>query len=518
VTISQPVLYSATNTRVSQHIQRSAGQGQPLQGSPDQSHHLLGSPGQGHYLSGSQGQIHDTHELPQGHNNQDSSGGRSPSQYAYPQTYSTHRPPSLGDQDLPLPPPPPDLEDLTEHQTIYSSIDNPALPFNELAGKNGEETSVLKFQNKYASPDNMSSLGPPATAKDSTISSPHATPEIKHFSLASIEADALLGVKAQLNGEDDRLASSRRAFTDTSSDISDSPFQGSPAIKSYTIKEQVPISITEEDISQVELFYRSHKTDVRVCRSLANLYVSVAKIKDRQSLAMNIAGIAESGQGTPHRKPSKQESPTEHVPPAMMPEPANVGKDEWDFCKTGIPLLILDSGDHLRDRKLSIVLAERGTGFTQWSDVINHMTKYSTPHENFHTLTLSTDSTRLVGLSFDDALAAAEFAEAVRSLTANPDDDLMKLSSKKKKKKKEKKTKYTPPKKIDISQPCCFVHVTKLEKPDYNLKLPQLVYPAPPRGGELQGSRSVDNIRGPLSSSSGLSDCSTTPSMEHLES
>jgi hypothetical protein len=49
--------------------------------------------------------------------------------------------------------------------------------------------------------------------------------------------------------------------------------------------------------------------------------------------------------------------------------------------------------------------------------------------------------------------------------TSDPDDELLKLSKGKKKKVKQEKqkTKFKPPKKTEISQPCCFVHVTKLE-------------------------------------------------------
>jgi hypothetical protein len=64
------------------------------------------------------------------------------------------------------------------------------------------------------------------------------------------------------------------------------------------------------------MFYRSHKTEVHVCPSLANLYFGKAI---RQN-------------------------------------------DHWKFAMTGIPVLVLDTGIHHRDRKLHIVLAEKGTG------------------------------------------------------------------------------------------------------------------------------------------------------------
>ncbi|ESO87184.1 hypothetical protein LOTGIDRAFT_97844, partial [Lottia gigantea] len=178
--------------------------------------------------------------------------------------------------------------------------------------------------------------------------------------------------------------------------------------------------VQEQDLLQVEMFYRSHKTEVTVGKCLANLYFGSEKKVD------------------------------------------NVEK--WDFVNTGIPLLVLDTGEHHRHRRLTFILAEKGTGFTLWKDTIDHLTKYSSPSANFHTMHVSKDHSKLAGLSFDDTNAASEFYTFIQSIMENPDDELLALSKKKKKKKekKEKKPKFKPPKRSDISQPCCFVHVTKL--------------------------------------------------------
>lgn len=178
--------------------------------------------------------------------------------------------------------------------------------------------------------------------------------------------------------------------------------------------------ITEQDILQVDTFFKSHKTDVNVCNCLANLYFG------------KVVG----------------------------------GKDHWKFAMTGIPLLLLDTGEHHRKRRLQIVLAEKGTGFVIWKNAIDHLTGYTAPHSNFHTLHLTTDHTRLAGLSFDDSGAATEFYNALTKITSDPNDELFNISKSKKKKKSQKsKQKFKPPKKTEISQPCCFVHVTKLERP-----------------------------------------------------
>lgn len=193
---------------------------------------------------------------------------------------------------------------------------------------------------------------------------------------------------------------------------------GSNSISQSPSRTSFAEGISEHDLLQVEMFYRSHKTDVHVCPSLANLYFG------------KVVG----------------------------------NKDKWKFAMTGIPVLVLDTGKHQRDRKLHVILAEKGTGFVLWKDKVDQLTAYKAPHANFHTLHLSTDHTRLAGLSFDDKKAAAEFVKKYLEYTSDPDDELLKLSKGKKKKvKTEKPKKFKPPKKTEISQPCCFVHVTKLE-------------------------------------------------------
>ncbi|XP_014767499.1 uncharacterized protein LOC106867206 [Octopus bimaculoides] len=209
-------------------------------------------------------------------------------------------------------------------------------------------------------------------------------------------------------------------MSDASSDISDVP----PSTAS-TSSTGVSETLSEHDLLQVEMFYKSHKTEVFVCHCQANLYFGSV----RQSSEC----------------------------------------DQWEYAMTGIPLLVLDTGEHHRKRRLHFILAEKGTGFVMWKDVIDHLTKYSAPSSSFHTLHISIDHTKLAGLSFDDTEAAAQFYEVLRQLTSDPNDDILNLSRSKKNKKKEQKPKnkkFKAPRKTDISQPCCFVHVTKLERTD----------------------------------------------------
>lgn len=227
--------------------------------------------------------------------------------------------------------------------------------------------------------------------------------------------------------------------------------------------------VTDLDLNQVEMFYKSQKTSVTVCRCLANLYFGSAIVTMASAPSARLGPSGQAGAS-----------------------PAS-GSESWEFINTGIPVLVLDSGEHHRERKLTIVLAEKGTGFTLWKDIVTHLTCYTCPHANFHTLRLSADNNKLAGLSFDDGKAAVDFAATIKQLTSDPDDDLLMLSKKGKKKKKKqkesKKPKYLPPRKTDISQPCCFVHVTKLERPQMTFTMPP-----PPRGFPSTSGGSLNSL------------------------
>lgn len=196
--------------------------------------------------------------------------------------------------------------------------------------------------------------------------------------------------------------------------------------------------LSEHEITQVEMFYRSNKTEVYVCQCLANLYFGSTR-----------------NTSSPTRSPAGGEA------------------TKWDLYKVGVPVLVLDTGESHRNRKLYMVLAERGTGFYLWKDCMNHLTNFTAPSATFHTLHLSGDHTKLAGFSYDDASAASEFLHKLTTLTSSPNDDILNLSGGKNKKKSKflkpksaDKKKQRPPVKADISAPCCFTHVTKLDRND----------------------------------------------------
>jgi len=185
-------------------------------------------------------------------------------------------------------------------------------------------------------------------------------------------------------------------------------------------EEEQTLAVADADIAQVESFFAGHKTQVIVCRALANMYLS-----------------SES--------------------------------NSWDLKYTGIPALVVDSGDtRNRGRRLiQIVLAEKGTAFMLWRDVIDHLSSYTAPDPSFHTMHLSTDHRHRVGFSFDDTAAAKAFQAQLETLCADPANiSLSGPGLKKKKASKRKLERWVRPRKEDISQPCCFQHVTSVAMGD----------------------------------------------------
>lgn len=142
----------------------------------------------------------------------------------------------------------------------------------------------------------------------------------------------------------------------------------------------------------------------------------------------------------------------------------------WDLKFTGIPVVLYDSGEtrSRNQRRIQILLVERGTAFALWRDTIDNLTSYKVSSQGFHTMCLSTDHTQLVGLSFDCAEAAQGMWAHIDRLTSDPEN--IRLSGpggRSKSSRKQKPASARPlPDKKHISQPCCFMHVTNVELAD----------------------------------------------------
>jgi len=200
--------------------------------------------------------------------------------------------------------------------------------------------------------------------------------------------------------------------------------------------------VSDHDIFQIQIFFGGHKTQLVACRCLTNLYTRTVSGAD-----------------------SKQKAP-------------------WELKYQGIPVLSLDSGEtKSRDkRKLQIILAEKGTGFMLWRDTIDNLTSYQAPNDNFHTMYLSSDHRKMIGFSFDKVECAKQFLQEVETFTSVPANiSLSGPRSKKRNSVKKKVEKYKAPNKSDISQPCCFQHVTRVEPNDQShLYTLQNFSPPPP--------------------------------------
>ena len=114
----------------------------------------------------------------------------------------------------------------------------------------------------------------------------------------------------------------------TSSEISDEPNHNS-----------ANLTLNTQDIKSAESGLRGHKSKLFVCRCLANLYTSPAKIDFKSS------------------------NNTEEI--------------SWNLKFTGIPVLIHDMGNtkSRNKRQIQICLVEKGSGFVLWKDIVGMFCK-----------------------------------------------------------------------------------------------------------------------------------------------
>jgi len=240
------------------------------------------------------------------------------------------------------------------------------------------------------------------------------------------------------------------------------PYAVPATTNSPTIPEEIVLStkISEEERMKIECAFRGRKTSIFVSDSLANLY---CKNQSNHS----------SLPGRPSSTGSGNSGDSDHA--------------EWSLQYTGVLVLLLDLGEtKCRDkRKIQIVLAEMGSGLALWKDVIDNLSAYRVVQgsNSFHTMHYSVDHSKVIGFSFDDEKSATAFADKVDQLTsdfANISLSGAKGKKNKKKQKESKPKKYVRPKKSDISQPCCFHHISSINTND-KTKFSSLQLLLPPR-------------------------------------
>lgn len=165
----------------------------------------------------------------------------------------------------------------------------------------------------------------------------------------------------------------------------------------------------------------------------------------------------------------------------------------WSLKFTGIPVLIHDLGNtkSRNKRQIQLCLVEKGSGFVLWKDVIDHLTKYQVSNDYlFHTMHLSNDHSKKIGLSFDASLEAREFHDWLNILTSDPANISLRgpsnqvIQETKQKyhfhleqflrksthtfiSRQQHKTNRKSPDKSDISSPCGFEHLVSIGSRDY---------------------------------------------------
>ena len=192
--------------------------------------------------------------------------------------------------------------------------------------------------------------------------------------------------------------------------------------------------LSSHEILQMETFYKGLNTHVNVCECTATLLRRILPATNNRS--------------------------SDNKP--VISSPISI-ENEWKMMKEGVPMFILDSGDNRRQRRLQLILAERGTGFLLWKDIIDHLSHYQPLSDRLHTLRSSTDHSNLLAIFFPNQTSASSFYRSYQLIIENNHDILQ--ISKKKKKKSPTPTKISI-RKNDISQPCCFTHITKVESVD----------------------------------------------------
>lgn len=232
--------------------------------------------------------------------------------------------------------------------------------------------------------------------------------------------------------------------------------QPNPIYQTVGQPKPVPVPVTSQlsdsDLEKIEMFYRSHRTHLFVGRCLVNLYVTETDLVDGGRIS----------------RPRIQ---------------------DWKLTLTGIPVLIFNKGDtKSRDkRQIQICLAERGTGFPLWSDIIDSLSSYAVTQPTFHTMYLSFDHRKMAGLSFDCPVAAVQFFHQIEPIITNPLNIALDgpkkgksrlMFRRKRSKSVGRQSRHetndpfttsdsssklrTPPNKADISSPCLFQHVTSV--------------------------------------------------------
>lgn len=148
--------------------------------------------------------------------------------------------------------------------------------------------------------------------------------------------------------------------------------------------------------------------------------------------------------------------------PPSLESPSN----QWTLARSGVPVLVISTGDcGARNPKgVYLSLVERDSGFATWKETLTSSSNYREQQKSFHTLMLSNGDGTMAGFRFNCEEAANAFLKDVEAaveeaLTAASAPELNKLQTSNG---KEKVKKFRKLKKVEISTPCLFSHVTSI--------------------------------------------------------
>ena len=171
-------------------------------------------------------------------------------------------------------------------------------------------------------------------------------------------------------------------------------------------KQPIPVPkfnsqlLDDTEVNQIELFYRSQKTYVFVSRSMANLYFTHTDLINNGRWVRR--GF-EGGSKTLFQKAFLPKDQLSKCSNRLFSSPHRYSSPrahEWTLSRTGIPVLIFNKGGTKcrMKRQIRIGLAERGSGFQLFSDLIDNLSDYKKMHDSFHTFYLSIDHRKMAGL------------------------------------------------------------------------------------------------------------------------
>lgn len=148
--------------------------------------------------------------------------------------------------------------------------------------------------------------------------------------------------------------------------------------------------------------------------------------------------------------------------PPSVESPSN----QWTLARSGVPVLVVSTGDcgDRNPKGVYLSLVERDSGFATWKEALTTSSNYREQQKNFHTLNLSNADGTMAGFRFNCEEAANAFLKDVEAAaqeisTATSVPELNKLSTNTS---KERFKKFRKLKKVEISTPCLFSHVTSI--------------------------------------------------------